>query len=139
MSAQAAARAVPRPARPAAPAPASQPAPRLLLVRAPAQARTRAPFVIACMLILVAALVTALLLNTTMARGAFEKQALDMELYRLAQSEQDLAAQVDRLRSPEQLANAAQARGMVKAESTAWLFLADGTVQGAPGGAGAGG
>ncbi|MDM8085828.1 hypothetical protein QUV83_13710 [Cellulomonas cellasea] len=139
MSAQAAARAIPRPARPASPAPASQPTPRLLLVRAPAQARTRAPFVIACMLILVAALVTALLLNTTMARGAFEKQALDTELYRLAQSEQDLAAQVDRLRSPEQLASAAQARGMVKAESTAWLFLADGTVQGAPGEAGAGG
>ncbi len=139
MSAQAAARAIPRPARPAAPAPASQPTPRLLLVRAPAQARTRVPFVIACMVILVAALATALLLNTTMARGAFEKQALDVELYRLAQSEQDLAAQVDHLRSPEQLASAAQARGMVKAESIAWLFLADGTVQGAAGGAGAGG
>jgi len=91
------------------------------------------------MVILGAALVTALLLNTTMARGAFEKQALDVELYRLAQAEQDLSAQADRLRSPEHLASSAQALGMVKAESTAWLFLADGTVQGAPGGAGAGG
>ncbi|MFI2752652.1 hypothetical protein ACGIF2_04365 [Cellulomonas sp. P22] len=142
MSAQAAARvpvqAVPRPARPTA-APSTQPAPRLLLVRAPAQARTRVPFVVACMLILAAALVSALLLNTTMARGAFEKQTLGAELSRLAQTELDLSAEADRLRSPEVLATAARARGMVPAESTAWLRLADGTVQGAPGGAGAGG
>ena len=55
MSAQAAARvgAVPRPARPSV---APQQAPRLRLVRAPAQARTRVPFVVACMAILAAAL-----------------------------------------------------------------------------------
>lgn len=131
MSAQAAARvgAVPRPARPSV---APQQAPRLRLVRAPAQARTRVPFVVACMAILAAALLTALLLNTTMARGAYEKHDLDIELARLASTQQDLSAALDRRSSPAELASSARALGMVQARSTGWLRLSDGAVQGGP-------
>jgi hypothetical protein len=131
MSAQAAARvgAVARPARPAV---APQRAPRLRLVRAPAQTRTRVPFVVACMAILAGALLTALLLNTTMARGAYEKHDLDLELARLASTQQDLSAELDRRASPAELAASARALGMVQARSTGWLSLADGTVRGGP-------
>ena len=131
MSAQAAARvgAAPRPARPAV---APQQAPRLRLVRAPAQTRTRVPFVVACMAILAGALLTALLLNTTMARGAYEKQDLDLEAARLASTQQDLSAELDRRASPAELAASARALGMVQARSTGWLSLADGTVRGGP-------
>jgi hypothetical protein len=133
MSAQAAARvgasSVPRPARPA---PVTRPTPRLLLVRAPAQTRTRVPFVVACMAILAMALLAALLLNTTMARGAYEQRDLDLELARLASSQQDLSAALDQRASPAELAASARALGMVQARSTGWLRLADGTVQGGP-------
>ena len=128
MSAQAVARVststVPRPARP------RLQAPRLLLVRAPAQTRTRVPFVVACMAILATALLSALLLNTTMARGAYQKHDLDLELARLASSQQDLAAQLDRRGSPAELAASARALGMVQEHSTGWLRLSDGTVRG---------
>ncbi|GHS86612.1 hypothetical protein AGMMS50218_06800 [Actinomycetota bacterium] len=128
-------RAMPRPARPVESL-APQSAPRLRLVRPPAQARTRVPFVLACMAILAVALISALLLNTNMARGAYERHDLESELSQLAQSEQDLSAQLDQRASAAQLAAAARALGMVPADSTAWLRLSDGTVQGAPGAAG---
>ena len=132
MSAQAATRVAanpaPRPSRPAV----ARPAPRLRLVRAPAQTRTRVPFVVACMAILGGALLAALLLNTTMARGAYEKQDLDVELAKLAGTQQDLSAELDRRASPVELAASARALGMVPAVSTGWVRLSDGSVQGVP-------
>ncbi|WP_258726764.1 hypothetical protein [Cellulomonas sp. NS3] len=133
MSAQSALRVAPaRAPRPSSPQAAPQTTPRLLLVRAPAQTRTRVPFVLVCMAILGGALLTALLLNTTMASGAYEKHDLDRELARLSVQEQDLAAELDRRSSPSELAAAARALGMVRATSPAWLQLSDGSVLGAP-------
>lgn len=126
-----AARAYPVPARPA-----PAPAPRLRVVRAPAQARSRVPFVLVCMALLGGALLTALLLNTQMASLAFEKYELSNDLGRLQQDRMDLVAQLDERSSPTQLAAAARARGMVEANGTGWLRLADGSVQGAPAPAG---
>lgn len=141
MSAQSAVRVAPvRAPRPGAlPEPTPQATPRLLLVRAPAQTRTRVPFVLVCMAILGGALLTALLLNTTMASGAYEKHDLDRELAQLSVAEQDLAAELDRRSSPSELAAAARELGMVRATSPAWLNLADQTVVGAPTPAGAAG
>jgi hypothetical protein len=138
MSAQSAARVAPatRAPRPAA---APQASPRLLLVRAPAQTRTRVPFVLVCMGILGGALLSALLLNTSMARGAYEKHDLDRELAQLSVAEQDLSAELDRRSSPSELAAAARALGMVRATSPAWLQLSDGSVLGAPSPAGTAG
>jgi len=138
MSAQSAARATAYPA-PSRPRPASAPAPRLRVVRAPEHARTRVPFILACMAVLAGALLSALLLNTSMAASAYAKYDLSNELGRLNQDQQDLTAQLDAKASPTQLAAAAAALGMVPTNGTGWLRLSDGSVQGAPEPAGAGG
>ncbi|WP_448629642.1 hypothetical protein [Cellulomonas soli] len=139
MSAQAAARddirtgAARAWSQPARPLPTRQDAPpRLRLVRAPQQARTRVPFVLLCMAVLGAALLSALLLNTSMANGAYEKYELSNDLGRLQQDEKDLVAALDQKASPDNLAQAAQALGMVPAGGTGWLRLSDGSIQGAP-------
>lgn len=139
MSAQSAARvstarAYPTPARPKA-----APAPRLRVVRAPEHARTRVPFILACMAVLAGALLSALLLNTSMAASAYAKYDLSNELGRLNQDALGLTAELDAKASPTQLAAAASALGMVPTNGTGWLRLADGSVQGAPEPAGAGG
>lgn len=121
------ARALPRPS--ARPEPRSTP--RLRLVRPPAQARAHVPFVMLCMAVLIAALLSALLLNTRLAAGAYEQHKLDIQLAELARTEQDLAAQLDTNRSPKELAERAAALGMQPAGSTGWLRLSDGTVRGA--------
>ncbi len=128
-------RAVPRP-RPSSPA--RTPAPRLRVVATPAQARTRVPFVLACMAVLAVALLAALLLNTSTAGQAFERYTLTNKLARLEQDQMDLQARLDAKSSPANLAAAARAIGMVPANGTGWLRLSDGSVQGAPAPAGTG-
>ena len=129
MSAQSAVRVAPA-RRPAATPGA--PAPRLRLVRAPQQARTRVPFVLACMAVLAVALLSALLLNTQMAQASFTKYHLSNELGRLQQDQKDLTMQLDAKSSPDQIASAARALGMVPAPGTGWITLSNGTVSGAP-------
>ncbi|QZN84467.1 hypothetical protein [Cellulomonas sp. C5510] len=130
---QAAARAPRVHPRPSA-APSAAPArPRLRLVRPPAQARTHVPFVVTCMAILAAALLAALLLNTQLAAGAYATRTMDLRLAELARTEQSLSAELDANKAPAHLAEQATALGMQPAGSTAWLRLADGTVQGATG------
>jgi hypothetical protein len=137
MSAATARATAPRPTpRRAAPTP---PAPRLRVVAAPATARTRVPFVLACMAVLAAALIAALLLTTSTAGIAFERYTLTNQLARLQQDQLDLQAQLDAKSSPANLAAAARGIGMVPANGTGWLRLSDGTVQGAPAPAGAAG
>ncbi|KQY20550.1 hypothetical protein ASD16_19755 [Cellulomonas sp. Root485] len=141
MSAQTAARATayPAPSRPRPTTTSTAPAPRLRVVRAPEHARTRVPFILACMAVLAGALLSALLLNTSMAASAYAKYDLSNELGRLNQDQQDLTAQLDAKASPTQLAAAAAALGMVPTNGTGWLRLSDGSVQGVPEPAGAGG
>lgn len=120
-----------------APRPAPQratPAPRarLRVVHAPAHERTRVPFVLLCMSILAAALLGALLLNTSMARGAYEAHDLTRQLASLARDEQGLSTALDAKASPAELAAAAQALGMVPAPGLAFLRLSDGAVLGTP-------
>lgn len=126
------------PLAPSTPRPAPAQRPRLRVVRAPQQARTRVPFVFLCMAILGAALLSALLLNTSMASGAFERSSLTSSLGRLQQDQLDLVAQLDTRAAPASLAQSARGLGMVPANGTGWLRLADGSVQGAPAPAAAG-
>ena len=111
---------------------ATPPAPRLRVVATPVQARTRVPFVLACMAVLAVALLAALLLNTSTASEAFERYTLTRQLARLQQDQTELQAQRDSVSSPASLAAAARALGMVPANGTGWLRLSDGSVQGAP-------
>jgi hypothetical protein len=103
---------------------------RLRLVRAPAQAETRAPFVLVCVLILAGALLGALLLNTAMAQTAFAMQERQVQLARLSERQQDLAQQVEMAASPNALAQRARAAGMVPAPPPAFIRLADGMIIG---------
>ena len=117
MSAQSAVRARTSPARPRT-APQNPPAPRLKVVRAPLHARTRMPFILACMAVLAGALLSALLLNTSMASTAYAKYDLSNQLGQLDQDAKDKQADLDAQASPAHLAAAAAALGMVPTNGT---------------------
>lgn len=112
------------------------PAARLRLVRAPQSTRTRVPFVLLCIAILVGALLGALVLNTSMARGSYEAHDLQIELAALARTEQGLNTQLLEHNAPAHLAASARALGMVPAPEFAFLRLADGAILGSPSPAG---
>ena len=129
--------------RPSAPVPAPDrsraAAPRLRLVRAPEQTRTRVPFVLFCIAVLVGALLGALVLNTSMADGAYQAQRLQIQLAAQARTEQDLNTQLRAHEATGALAASASALGMVPSAGPAFLRLSDGAVVGAPTPAGTGG
>ena len=115
------------------------PRPRLRVVPPPAHTRTRVPFVVLCMSALASALLGTLLLNTSMAQGGYQRDALQTRLAASAQSQQQLLSELELAASPEQLTVAASAIGMVQAPSGGYLRLSDGAVLGSPAPAGAGG
>lgn len=131
----AAAPAVP-PAVPVRPAPE---APRLRVVQAPAHRRTRVPFVVTCIGVLVLAMVATLLLNVAMAQGEYERFALQSRLAQSAQAQERLTAELESAAAPANLAAAATSLGMVRSTGGGYLRLADGVVLGSATPAGAGG
>lgn len=138
MSATASARALRAPgiapgvAPRAVPAEAPAPRPRLRVVAPPAQARTRAPFVVLCMAVLGAALIGTLLLNTSMAQGEYDRFSLRGELALSAQEQERLLTELEHVSSPAQIADAAQRLGMVPSSGGGYLRLSDGAVLGNP-------
>jgi uncharacterized protein (DUF3084 family) len=88
-------------------------------VRAPLQARTATPFLVLCGALLAAALLTVLVLNTTMAYGSYEMARLQGQSNRLAQ---DIQSKQQSLRAAEaDLERRATRLGMVKNEGTTML------------------
>ncbi len=85
-----------------------------------------------CMMLVAAALIGALILNTTMARGAYEVAELESQIAQLAQTEQALLAEFDELASPSALAERAQKLGMVQDSTPAFIRLDDGKIIGDP-------
>ena len=130
--------AAPR-SRPGVLPPVTPPRPRLRVVKAPAHARTRVPFVALCMAVLAAGLLGALLLNTSMAKGEYDRLELQARLSESAQTQQEIDGQLERATSPEALAAAARALGMVPAATGGYVRLTDGIVLGEPQPAAAGG
>ena len=122
------------PARPSAPE-----APRLHVVRAPAHRRTRVPFVVTCIGVLVLAMVATLLLNVAMAQGEYERYTLQSRLAQSAQAQERLTAELESAAAPANLASAATGLGMVRSTGGGYLRLSDGVVLGAAAPAGAGG
>lgn len=121
---------LPGPGRPTAPAAPARP--RLRVVRTPAMARTRTPFVLLCMAVLAASLLATLVLNTSMAQGEYERFALQTRLAQSAQAEQELSEELARLAAPQHLTEAATALGMVRTTDGGYLRLSDGAVLGDP-------
>ncbi|BDZ43846.1 hypothetical protein GCM10025865_31450 [Paraoerskovia sediminicola] len=95
-------------------------------MRAPAEARSRAPFIIACMSILAGALLCALLLNTSMVNGSFQMLSDKVELGTVAQDTQTLQTELEQARSS--LPAKARALGMVESDDPVMLRLSDGAV-----------
>jgi Tfp pilus assembly protein PilN len=112
------------------PARQTRQSPRLRLVQAPDQARSRVPFVLLCIGILAVALLGTLLLNTAMNNGSYEAQRLQREIAQQAERGSQLQAQIDALTSPQALAQRATALGMVQDTTPGILRLADGTIVG---------
>lgn len=112
--------------------------PRLRVVPAPAQARTRVPFVMLCMSVLATALLGALLLNTSMAKGEYSRLDLQTRLAQSTQAQQKMLGELDRAASPANLAESARGLGMLPATG-GYLRLSDGAVLGSPSPAGGSG
>ncbi len=117
---------------PSIPAPTPAPRPRLRVVRAPAQARTRVPFVVTCIATLTSALLGALLLNTSMAQMEYQRYELATRLSQSAQAQQEMRGRLEQVSAPDALAGSASALGMVPSATGGYLRLADGAVLGNP-------
>lgn len=102
--------------------------PHLRAVAAPEQARSLAPFAWTCILIIVSALVGVLLLNTTMAEGAYERRDLKIEIANLHQERSRLIGELEANQSASRLAEAATAMGMEKSKTQGFVSLSEGSV-----------
>lgn len=114
-----------RPSRPAG-------RPTLRVVTAPQPARRMLPYIVGLIAILLASMMGALLLNTSMAQTAFEIQSQQVELENLRQREASLRAEVEGAASPGGLQEAATDLGMVPAESVEHLSLVERSVREKP-------
>ena len=100
----------------------------LRAVAAPEQARSLVPFAWTCVLIVVAALASVLLLNTTMSEGAYERRDLKIELADLHQQRAALITALEANSSPRFLSTTAADLGMVPASTIGFISLEDGVV-----------
>lgn len=84
-----------------------------------------------CAGLLLAGLVALLMLNTSLAQGAFALTDLQTRSGVLTDTAEQATAAVDDQRSPRTLAARAQQMGMVPAQSMAFIRLSDGAILGA--------
>ena len=89
-------------------------------------------FVLVVVGMLVGGMVVLLVLNTSLAQGAFEIGTLSKTQGRLAVQEEELLQDVARAEAPEALQRRANQLGMVPVTSPVFLRLADGAVLGIP-------
>lgn len=115
-----------RVARPAAPRKRAA----LRVVDAAPTTRSHAGFVVLCLALVVAGLLSALLLNTARAESSFTLSDLSSEQTQLHDTRVTLEAELSQQRSPETLAAAAEDLGLVASPSTAVLRLSDNQVLG---------
>ena len=106
--------------------------PRLLAVPGTGPQPGGRAFVALVVLVLTGGLVGLLLLNTAMQRSAFQLEALKDKTAALTVRSEVLDTQVERLRAPARLANAATRLGMVPMSAPVFLRLSDGRVIGDP-------
>lgn len=74
------------------------------------------------------ALLAVLLLNTSMAAGAYERRALKIEIANLEQQRAVLVTQLEDNSAPQHLAQRAQDLGMEPAETLGFVSIADAAV-----------
>lgn len=97
--------------------------------------RTRAPrvpFVALVSLLLVSGVAGLLMFNTSMQQSSFTATALEQQSQILAAQEQSLQMELEQLRDPQNVAQAARDMGMVPPANPAFIRLSDGKVLGTP-------
>ena len=104
--------------------------PSLRVVSGAETKRPGAGFAVLCMVLLSAGLLGLLLLNTSLAQGAFALHDLQATSGELSDTQDALTQQIENASSPQHLAKQAVAMGMVPAQSAAFLRLSDGAVFG---------
>jgi hypothetical protein len=86
------------------------------------------PFATLCVSIVLVALAAVLILNTTMARGAYESQSLRVEIANYHQQRAALLTQLEAASAPGGLAHSAQSLGMVPADRIGFVSIGTGSV-----------
>jgi uncharacterized membrane protein len=92
-------------------------------VSAPQQARSLVPFTWVCIGIVVAALAAVLLINTTMASGAYERRDMKIEIAELHQQRATLISTLEANSAPQHLSGTAVELGMVPAGTLGFVSL----------------
>jgi hypothetical protein len=87
------------------------------------QPAPRVPFVTLVTLLLLGGVIGLLLFNTSMQQSAFAASQLDEQATNLGDREQTLQLELERLRDPQRVAKRAEAMGMVRSTSPAFLDL----------------
>lgn len=108
---------------------------RLTVVPTRSLARSQAartPFAVLVIALLVSGVVGLLMFNTHMQQTSFATTALQQRADALSAQEQSLTLELDALRQPQQVAQAAQELGMVAPSAPAFLRVSDGRVLGVP-------
>ena len=100
--------------------------------RSPRRTASRGTFVSINAAILVGGLLCLLLINTSLAQGAFEVSGLQRELQSLQEEQTALAEGIAQRSSPIALARAASDLGMVRIRRAAFLRIDDGRIIGRP-------
>ena len=129
------ARQLPAPRSPAPVQRSSAPRATVSAMSTPEYSRSLVPFVAMCVAIVVGSLVAVLVLNTTMTQRAYETRDLRTELAALENQRSELVATLEADGSPQALAQAALALGMVPAPRVGFVTIESGVVL-APGAAG---
>lgn len=117
-------------ARPAFRTPRPTPRARLRVVDATPKTQSHAGFVVLCIALVVAGLLSALMLNIQRAESSFVLSDLRAEQTQLHDTRVTLEAELAMKRSPETLAVEADRLGLVPSPSTAVLRLSDNEVLG---------
>ena len=92
----------------------------------------RTPFVVLVAVVLLGGVVLLLMFNTSMQQASFRATALEERATLLNAKKQELRMELDTLRDPQRVSEAAAALGMVPMLTPAFLRLSDGTVLGVP-------
>lgn len=93
---------------------------------------SRFPFVTLVSLILLGGVVGLLMFNTSMQQAAFDESRLESQATVLAAQQEQLEMELEHLRNPQHVAEAAEALGMVVAGNVAMLHVDTGEVTGEP-------
>ena len=124
--------AVPEPVQAPAPTPSWRPSITIAPTRDQRRARPRLFYAIVAVSGVATIFIAKLLLSVALSQGAYESSHAESELKHLQQNAQAVGEDLDRVKSPQYLAENAAALGMVTNAHPAYLRLSDGAVLGQP-------